>query len=53
LAVSALILKTGGDIMVGSIKELCDANVDQDILDQVEKAILQLKVLFFSFLFFF
>ncbi|KAI8576846.1 hypothetical protein K450DRAFT_254580 [Umbelopsis ramanniana AG] len=43
LAVSALILKTGGDIMASSLKELCDASIDQDILDQVEKTILQLK----------
>ncbi|KAH8556479.1 cation efflux protein [Umbelopsis sp. PMI_123] len=43
LAVSALILKTGGDIMISSLRELCDANVDQEILDQVEKTILQLK----------
>lgn len=30
--------------MISSLKELCDASVDQDILDQVEKTILQLKV---------
>ncbi|GAB5591653.1 mitochondrial metal transporter [Umbelopsis nana] len=43
LAVSALILKTGGDIMISSLKELCDASADQETLSQVEKAILQLK----------
>jgi hypothetical protein len=44
LAVSALILKTGGDVMVSSLRELVDGNVSRTILDDVEKAILQAKV---------
>ena len=44
LAVSALILKSGSEIMASSLKELVDGNVDNEILDEVEKAILQVKV---------
>ncbi|KAJ2962274.1 hypothetical protein NQZ79_g2444 [Umbelopsis isabellina] len=43
LAVSALILKSGGDVMVSSLRELVDGSVDRTILDDVEKAILQAK----------
>ncbi|OZJ04288.1 hypothetical protein BZG36_02578 [Bifiguratus adelaidae] len=43
ILVSGMILKTGVEIMLGSLKELVDANVDDDVLQQVQQAITRLQ----------
>ncbi len=50
ILVAGMILKSGFEIMLQSLKELVDVRVEQDVINQVEKAVEKLKVMYQSWL---